>query len=158
MSRPRQVRGLKSITMQPSGPWGPSPKLTGRAAEGMRFQKKVSTRLTSLSDHGAFYDSPWFSYIDTYGRHWCQPDIVVDLPNRVVVVEAKLSLRRLETGLVQLTKLYRPTMEKFFGKPAVLVLAFKHFLGQIDLDLIDEPEELLTQPSSARPLGWHYLT
>ena len=160
MSRPRQVRGLKHVTLERTGPWPEQTKLKGRAAEGIRYQNKALDELRTLSKFGEVLNSPWFCYHDSYGRHWCQPDALVELPDRVLIVEVKLSLRRLETAIVQLTKLYKPTVERFYGKPAALLVVFKHWLGEAEIPLVESPEEMVTRSVNTlrQPYGWHFLT
>lgn len=82
---------------------------------------------------------------------------MVELPNRVIVAEVKLSLRRLDTALAQLTKLYRPNVELLFGKPVVPLVIFKHWLGEAEIPLIENPEELVYTSSLKEPRGWHLL-
>lgn len=159
MSHPRQVRGLKHVTLESKGPFQSKPKLKGRAALGISYQNKALDQLEPLSRFGTFRREPWFKYRDTYGIHWCQPDGLLELPDRVITIEVKLSLRRLETALVQLNKLYKPTVEMLFQKPAVPLVIFKHWLGEAEIELVDDPEELVykTLSSIRQPHGWHYL-
>lgn len=162
MSRPRHVRGLRSVAMTDSGPFPtPTPsKLPRRAAEGIRYQKRALDKLQSLDRFGDFYRDQWFVYTDANGRHWCQTDGLLAIWDRVIVFEIKLSLRRLETGLAQLTKLYKPTVGAYFDKPVVPCLVFKHWVPGADLNLIDNPEELLSyRPSAgACPVGWNFYS
>lgn len=161
MTRPRHVRGLKKAELMPAGPYPFTPKLKGTAARGISFQRKVHKALVAeLSDFGPVLDGPWIRYTDTYGQHWCQLDSAINASDRVIVFESKLSLRRLSTALVQLTKLYRPTVELIFNKPVIMCVAFHHWVPdtQFDLPMVDEPSELLSVPlRQPGPYGWHYL-
>lgn len=156
MSKPRCVMGLKQVTLEPTGPW-PKPKLKGRAAEGLRYQNRALDKFAQLAEYGNLYRDQWLSYNDTHGKHWCQPDAILDLPRHTIVAEVKLSLRREETGIKQLTKLYRPTVGKLFDKPVMLLLIFKHWHGESDLPLITDLKELLFGHTSyfGQPHGWH---
>lgn len=157
---PRHVRGLKKVEMLPNGPFPKDPKLTGRAAEGIRYQKKVHKALGELERFGTLHEEPWIRFCDTYGVHWCRPDSVLETHDRLLVVEAKLSLRRYEDAMTQLNKLYRPTLEELFRKPVAMLMAFRHWLpGSFDLPMVDDPEELLYYPHSrlAKPVGWHFM-
>jgi hypothetical protein len=72
----------------------------------------------------------------------------------------KLSQRRIDNAIVQLTKLYKPTLALLYGKPVVMLAVFKHWLPDGDelIPTVDDPEELLTRPLGAlkQPLGWNY--
>lgn len=155
----RQVRGLRKVELMPHGPFSNNSRLRGRAAEGIRHQRRVHAELEPLARFGTLRDGPWFRYSDTYGSHWCQPDSVLEAHDRILVVESKLSLRRLDTALAQLTKLYRPTLEMFYSLPVVCLVAFRHWLGDAELELVDDPAELVCEPvrSLRRPKGWHLL-
>lgn len=143
------------------GPY-PEPKLKGRAAEGLRYQKKVHSELAELAPQGDLKASPWIRFSDTYGTHWCQPDHVLEAWDRVIVAESKLSLRRLDTAVSQLSRLYKPCLEYLFPrKPIIMVVAFKHWIkGDEDpVPMIDELQDLMSAPPKAytKPYGWHFL-
>lgn len=157
MSRPRQVRGLRYARLEPKGPFEKPTKLRGRAAEGIRYQNKVVDLLRPLERFGTFLHDQWVRYSDANGRHWCQLDALLETYDRVVIVEIKLSLRREETGITQLTKLYKPVASYIYGKPIVPLLVFKHWLGESELPLVSQPEILVYKPvtSAREPHGWH---
>lgn len=111
---------------------------------------------------GTLLSEPWIKYKDTYGWHWCQPDTVLEARDRVLCVESKLSLRRREVAIAQLDKLYRPVLTRLYDKPVVMVVAFRHWLGEFSDDprlTIDHPSELMGVPHSdlKQPFGWNYL-
>lgn len=161
MSKPRHVMGLKTARMMPDGPFKQQPKLRGKAAEGIRFQRKVVEALAPLEKVGTVLSDQWIQFSDTYGTHWCQFDAAVDTHDRILVVEAKLSLRRLPVAIPQLMRLYKPCLEHIFQKPVVMLVAFQHFVigAQDKLKLVDEPEEMLYTPlpQLKKPLGWHLI-
>lgn len=131
-------------------------KPKGRAAEGLRFQKRVHKKLSAL---GEVLDNPWFKYHDIDGQHYCQPDSVMCLPDRTICVESKLSLRRLDAAISQLARLYVPILWHVFGQPVVPVVAFHHWFAGAELTLIDDPKSLFhVKPTeSHKPYGWHLL-
>lgn len=158
MTKPRHVRGLIWAKEIPESPWKTSPKLSGRAAEGIRFQQKVHEDLRELARYGELKPEIWIQYRDTYGIHYCSPDDVLVLPNRVMIVESKLSLRRYETARTQLKALYKPVLEYIYQRPTILVLAFKHFCGNLqDLTLVPSLEDLLYERPGNEIFGWHKL-
>ena len=163
MSRPRKVNGLVKAELMPSGPFPTYPRVKGSAARGLSFQRRVRNYLRSaFVGRANVLDSPWIKYSDVSGSHWCQPDFIIDAPDRVIVVEAKLTLRRLGQALVQLQSLYRPCVELVFDRPAVLCVAFHHWIHDVDtsaIPMVDEPEELLYPWHLRAPAlyGWHFL-
>lgn len=160
MSKPRQVRGLWKVELHDQGPFTKEPRLKGKAAEGIRYQRKIHRLMEPLESFGPLLEEPWFRYADTYGVHWCRPDSVLELHDRVLVVEAKLSLRRYEDAMTQLNKLYRPVVGEFFSKPVAMVMAFKHWIpGVWTFPLVQSPEETFTFPIGKlkEPVGWHVM-
>ena len=139
------------------GPFKPG-KAKGSAKEGLRFQAKVHKALAGMRPAGELLDSPWFKYHDSLGSHWAQPDSVVLLADRTIVVESKLSLRRLDTALAQLYRLYIPILWTVFEKPVFPIVAFKHWVAEHSaFPTLDNPKEILTMPVSPKPIGWHLL-
>ncbi len=165
MSHPRKVMGLKWARLDPDGPFkGERPKATGKAAEGHRYQARIEREeVKPLERFGQVFSNQWIRFADTYGTHWCELDLAVDAFDRVVVIECKLSLRRLETGLAQLSRLYRPCVEHIFEKPVVSLLVFKHWVGpyakEDPIPMLDSPVDAFLRPlhSLKQPHGCHIL-
>lgn len=160
MSKPRRVMGLKSASLQSEGPFKNPPPLKGRAAEGIRYQRKVHDKLrVELADQGDILQEQWIRFTDAYGVHWCQLDSAFVGRDRVVVVEAKLSLRQHATGVAQLSRLYRPCLELIYDKPVAMLLAFKYWVPGAEVHTIDSPQDLLYKQFAdlKRPWGWHLL-
>lgn len=160
MSRPHKVRQLKHATLRDAGPFNSTPKLRGSAAEGIRFQRRVQSRLDRLAHIGDVLHDQWIEFSDFTGRHWAQLDSAIVSPERVLIVESKLSLSRIETARIQLDKLYRPLCERIFQKPTALLVAFKHWVPGVEIELVEDPRDFMYfEPRSlAEPRGWHLLT
>lgn len=163
MTKPRHVMGLTKAEIMPKGPWEneKTSKLKGRAAEGIRYQKRVHKALEELAPQGKLLEGPWIRFSDTYGTHWCQPDHVLEAWDRVLVAESKLSLRRLDTAVAQLTRLYKPCLQFLFPtKPVVMVVAFKHWVKSDEdpVPMIEELQDLMSLPVKGlrKPHGWNY--
>lgn len=159
MTRSRQIRGLQKVSLEPSGPF-PRPRLKGRAAEGLRYQNNAISFLSQVfNGYGPLYPEQWFRYTDTYGSHWGQIDLGIELPSKVIVCEMKLSLRREDEARNQLSKLYRPAMEAFFSKPVAMLVVFKHWLGESGLSILPDPLDLVPKSSSSlrEVYGYHCL-
>lgn len=90
----------------------PQPR-KGRKAEGIRYERKVLTYLTSAFPQ--FLGSLPFTYWDKSGKHICIPDGVLLGENLPVVFEVKLShtLR----AYWELCLLYRPVVSMALGRP-----------------------------------------
>ena len=155
--QPNTPQLLWKAEMMNEGPFKPG-KAKGSAKEGLRFQAKVHKALARLKPAGMLLDSPWFKYYDVNGSHWAQPDSVVVCSDRTIVVESKLSLRRLDIAKAQLYKLYIPILWAVFEKPVFPVVAFHHWVREhADFPTIAEPKEILTMPVRHQPIGWHLL-
>lgn len=151
------MKGLKTAKLMPTGPFNNEPKLRGRAAEGIRHQNKVASLLQDLSPQGDLRVAQWIKGRDSNGDFWLQVDTALEARDRVVIVESKLSLRRLDEAMRQLRS-YRLCLEHIFQKPAVCLVAFHHWFRGADLKLIDEPQDLLFLPLPDRACyGWHVL-
>ena len=155
---PRTARKLIKAERMLNGPFEPR-GLKGRAAEGIRFQKRVhETVENTFQGYGEILDNPWYRYTDHNGSHWCQPDSLLLTHNRAIIIESKLSLRRLHTAIKQLTALYRPVVEHIYKKPAVLLIAFKYWVPGAEINTIEELNELLfLKTPQPAPVGWHLL-
>ena len=164
MSRPRKVNSLVKAELMPEGPPFPTNlRAKGAAARGLAFQRQVARTIQDkLQNSGTVHEGPWIRYYDRDGSFWCQPDLVVATANRAIIIEAKLSLRRLSTALKQLNGLYRPCVEFIFGLPVVQCVAFRHWVPEADdgtLSMVDEPADLLWLGflKGPGPFGWHLL-
>lgn len=164
MSRPRKINSLVKAELVPEGPPFPTNlRARGAAARGLAYQRHVvRTIQEQLDDRGTIHEGPWIRYHEQNGTYWCQPDIVVETANRSVIIEVKLSLRRLGTALKQLNGLYRPCVEFIFGRPVTACVAFRHWTPDADheaLGMIDDPRELLWLGllKGPGPFGWHLL-
>ena len=157
----RKVHRLKKLRMAEfvdSGPFATEPKLKGKAAEGIRYQSRVDEELSELA--GNRKTEQWIRFNDSGQWHYCRPDSILETYDRVIVVEAKLSLRQLDKAKAQL-RLYRPLLELIFEKPTIGIVAFKNWIigSENALPMIDHPEQALFRPlSQLKPaLGWNFI-
>lgn len=84
---------------------------------GLRYERELAKALP-VGLHGA-----WFEFWDDNGPGHCQPDILVDLGSRMLVLEAKYTW--VEAGHGQIEHLYRPVVEMALGKPTIGVVVCK---------------------------------
>lgn len=150
---------LQSARFVDTGPFHTEPKLKGAALEGIKYQAKVHQQLNSL--HGNLLNEQWIKFKDAGEWRYCRPDSISETHDRIVVVEAKLSLRQLQKGLAQL-RLYKPILEHIYDKPVVCVLAFKHWIVGTSncLPMIAEIREMLWTPlpQLKTTMGWNFIS
>lgn len=114
----------------------------------------MGKKLLPTSFPGRVESSVWFEFFDSNGRGVCEADHIIICPDRVVVVECKLT--QTPRGLFQLEKLYLPLVEFLF--PEVRVQGV-----MICKTLYKEPEYLVTKWRELSEwkgneiLTWHWL-
>jgi len=110
---------------------------TGKKAEGLTYQRKVSKFLRRElelvikytpeliprwnSRHSVFYDGQWLRFEDANGDGYAQPDLFLHTGNLIVVFEAKLT--RCD-AFKQIGLLYWPLLWRLFRVPLVGVEVF----------------------------------
>lgn len=83
---------------------------------GSSYEKRVREWAYQHATSDSIEVSPWFCFVDdSHKRHYCQPDLLLVSPNRVVVVEVKL--RWSLDAWWQLRHLYLPVLEVALRKP-----------------------------------------
>lgn len=112
-SSPAPLRRFSSVVRAPTGPFPPARGRTKAQRSGLQFQRRVEKALQE-----EFFieteSSPWFRYRNSVGdQHWAQPDILVLLPEAIVVVEVKLT--HTMAAWTQLRTLYMPLIEEWDG-------------------------------------------
>jgi hypothetical protein len=126
----RPIRGLLRSTLVDGSPHQPRPLsfYKGRARLGINHEILMLRHCQSLygdasdshSGRISFLASPWFCYEEATrgGYHYCQPDGLLFLWDRglIVILEAKLS--HCEQAFHQLTR-YSPIVQKAFGGPSL---------------------------------------
>lgn len=101
----------------------PSRRARGVKALGVRYENRVAKAM-SWARQGV-----WFEFLDGLGRAWCQPDLIWDQGEFVVVGEVKHSW--VEEAQVKLSGLYLPVVAKAFGKPARGLVVCKNLKPQV---------------------------
>ncbi len=77
----------------------------------MRYEKALAKAIPPAEA------GPWFEFSDRNGPGWCQPDLVLEGKDSVLVLEAKFSW--VASGHSQIGLLYRPVLQKALGKPVL---------------------------------------
>lgn len=88
---------------------------------GMAFQRRAEKWAFSGSFSGKIVLGPWFYFVDaSHSRHYCQPDILFDLGEVLVVCEVKLHWS--VDAWWQLRKLYLPVLQKVYPEKVLIPL------------------------------------
>lgn len=87
-------------------------RLQGAKGNGIRYERKAQSYLSNL--FGAQYlAGPWFIFEEGDSERWCQPDGLLFLADKIVLVEIKLAHCALAWW--QLEHLYLPVVRHFYG-------------------------------------------
>ena len=129
-SRPyHKVSGLRKVELldpsmpQPFGT-GRAQALTGSRAQGKAYERKIARKLQDRLGAAVFYNR-WIKYIDSSGIRFCQPDIWIELPNSLILIECKLTQTDKADG--QMRELYIPVLSWLYpGKRSYCVQICKN--------------------------------
>jgi len=135
------------------------PKSLGRGvkATGRQFENRVGKKLLSpLTRTGKIEvrHSVWFEFLDANGRGVCEADYLIICPDRVVVVEVKLT--QTPRGLSQLGLLYLPLVRMIFPGVIVQGVMVCKKLYQDDGSLVSTWDEIL-KGNGTKILTWQWL-
>lgn len=126
---PRQVQGLEwaKWAAAPAFARG-KPRLSGPQRAGLAFQRKVGRALTHFGP--CCRTGSWISYYDHSGPGLAQPDVVLVLPEGVLVLEIKLKFTL--RAIPQLDALYVPLLQHLFpSQPIWRAVLCKHAAPEI---------------------------
>ena len=117
----------------------------------------MTKELARLSAPGQLLTSQWFKYEDQTGEHFCQTDVILVQPTRLVIFEAKLSHR--PSAEFELRDLYGPVCRAVWDLPQVHVEVCKYWRGEVDgYDIVPTGKLLaaINNASGGLPfLVWH---
>ena len=85
MTRHRVVAGLRYAVPCERPEFIPKSRPRGSKGDGLRFERRVVKAIAGAKH------SPWFLYIDQNGEGWCNPDLLLEIPQGIVVLECKLT-------------------------------------------------------------------
>jgi hypothetical protein len=132
----------------------PQPKRRrGAKAKGIRYEKAVRSWLTALFPD-AIHEQ-WFEFTDSSGYGICQTDHLVVFDHLVVVFESKLT--QTHQAIAQVNLLYRPVVEKVWGRPSLGVQICKNLVVDPGPGLIRNPRSIPTFKPSDRVWTLHYI-
>jgi len=125
-------------------------------ALGKAYESRAIRRICRSSGPWEFLKKPWIGYSDQGRHHAAQPDLLVRLPERIVIFEFKLT--RCEEGFRQIEVLYAPLVWALFGLPLAGVQVFRNPGSEYD----PHPNSPATfRDCLSCPIGtlseWHFL-
>lgn len=113
----------------------PTSRLRGTKRMGMKYEKDFSTEIRRRYP-AITLSGQWFRFVDSNGGGFCQPDIIVLLKTECIIFECKLT--DCEKGRSQLSRLYRPVVERCWGLPTRGVVVTRHLSGETKLELVTD--------------------
>lgn len=111
-------------------PWIKQHRLTGRFAQGMKYERQVREHLALLVLGQAALDyreGPWIVFWNDYGRRFCQPDaLLLDQSNRVCIVY-EVKYQHCVDAWFQLRELYCPVVQRLLPGWTVGLMEICHW-------------------------------
>lgn len=149
----RVIAGLLSASPCPRPSNLPVARLRGTKRMGIKYERDFAKAI-KMAYPTATISGQWFRFVDNNGSGYCQPDILVKLPTECLIFECKLT--DCEKGRSQLSRLYRPVVERCWGLPTRCMVVTRHLSGETKLELVtDQLREALAFNREAIPtLHW----
>lgn len=113
----------------------PVARLRGTKRMGMKYERDFAKALKAKYP-SALLVGQWFCFLDDNGNGYCQSDIILKLPSEVIIFECKLT--DCEKGRSQLSRLYRPVVERCWGLPTRCMVVTRHLSGETKLELVTD--------------------
>jgi len=135
----RRVEGLaEAHLIPPPDKFAKRKHRRGARAQGVAYEKLVGRKLSRgfLKDEGELFLGQWLSFRDANGWGLAQPDAYVVMERSVLLLEVKLTLT--DSAWPQLELLYRPLLEKIYGKPVTTVQVCKKLRGFLPEGMVED--------------------
>lgn len=90
-----KLTGLRSARYVDKPPFDLRKSRTTAQAKGIAYERKVAKAVKLMASEGTqVLHGPWVEYVAKGGRaRYAQPDLVLEFPDRIVLVEVKLTHR-----------------------------------------------------------------
>lgn len=98
----------------------------------------------------------WLEYYDVNGRGFCNPDIVLEADDRVLVLECKLT--QTDVAQAQIEQLYKPCLKFMWAKPVFGVGVFRNLTRQPFCPVLGIKELLWGEMLDINPFSTWHLT
>lgn len=105
----RLIEGLRWASPCAKPDFASRSRPRGTKAQGLAYERALGRALSGRAVSGL-----WFAFADRHGAGWCSPDLVLQTPWGVLILEAKLT--DCADGYQQIRHLYRPVVEKATGQ------------------------------------------
>lgn len=125
------------------------PRGKGPKGQGLKYEKELGKALGPEWRPGA-----WFHFLDSDGAGYCQTDFLRELEDAVIVLEAKLSW--VPEAHTQLELLYRPVVERVFGKPMIGLVVCKRLVPGCTGAIAQTLPSALTAARNCRNVVLHW--
>ena len=148
----RIVQGLKWARVLDAWPQCiPASRARGAKAQGVRYERALARALPAAK-HGQ-----WFEFEDSNGRGFCQVDLMLQLANGVLVLEAKYTWT--PEGHCQVEQLYGPVVGKAWGLPVRGLVVCKRLVPGMPGSVVvtGDLEGALVQLASGARVVLHWL-
>jgi hypothetical protein len=111
--------------------------LTASQKLGLAYEKKAIAYLANM--RLPMKVAPGFAFYDDTGKHYCVPDVIINLDNKVVIIECKIS--HSYRAWCQLRLLYQPVLRHYLQrKPVSICEMTRNYEAQVGLP---EPVNLI---------------
>lgn len=145
----RVIAGLKWAQLAPKAIHRPG-RAKGAKGQGLRYERLLAKALPG-AQHGV-----WFQYSDMNGLGACQTDLLAVLRTCVVVIEAKYTW--VPEGHLQLEALYKPVVERVFGKPMLGIVVCKRLVpGMTGVHVAPSLTAAINIAQHGGRAVWHWL-
>lgn len=104
----RTIIGLISAAPCPRPSCIPKSRPRGKKAAGLKYEKELARGIVGAK-HGQ-----WFAFVDRKGSGYCQPDILLETPFGIAILESKYTWT--DVGHRQIAQLYKPVVEAVYRK------------------------------------------
>ena len=147
----RKVKGLQWACQLAGRPKIiPLGRPRGVKALGLRYERALA-RAVPMAKHGL-----WFEFLDANGPGFCQPDLVIEGQEAVLVLEVKLSW--VPDGHTQIEELYRPVLAACCKKPVYGVQVTRNLRpGMGAVTVVGSLQEAVAEAKAGRLVCWHWL-
>lgn len=151
MAGHRVIDGLKWAQRDDEGPRFGRSRARGRKAAGIKYEKSLASALP-VALHGQ-----WIRFGDRNGLGFAQPDFLLELGDRMVVLETKYTW--VAEGHSQIELLYRPLVEEIWGKPVLGIVVAKVLTPDCrQLPVFGSLDKALEAGlQGARSVVWHWI-
>lgn len=120
----------------------PKPKrATGSKAKGLSYEKKLVRHLMKRWPHAELQYHRWIRFQDSIGVGHAEPELYVELADRILLLECKLTGG--PAGRQQLELYYKPLLEHIYKKPVYCLLVCKNVIPDTPRPRYDTPEDFV---------------